>query len=84
MLTKLSKNPKNTSLLINMKMENHTKDYIWMKYPSFHIDDESNKFMLHFHTGYVFRNTQLKNVGMNLNNGKKFSTFDQDNDPMDG
>ena len=76
-LTKPSYAPKNSQLLINMRIKGQS-DKVYAKYNTFEITDGNSKYVLKINgiSGNVTDNPKR----MALNNNKKFTTFDSDND----
>ena len=78
-LTKRTEAPKNSTLLINMKMKGETIP-VFAKYSSFHIGDAASKYVLNI-SGF---SGNVSSENLRYHNGKRFSTYDQDNDSNDG
>lgn len=77
-LTRSSKTPKSSQLLININRKGQTKP-IWARYGSFKVGDEKSKYLLQF-SGFSGNTTDR----LSSHNGMKFTTTDQDNDKWGG
>ncbi|XP_066933110.1 ficolin-1-like [Clytia hemisphaerica] len=86
-LTEPSVAPKKSELLINMRIKGQTRP-TYAKYDTFQIGDEASKYILQFSgaSGNASQLTGILNPDtfLTTQNNMKFSTYDQDNDKVNG